>query len=543
MKQLVLAAAAALAVSTVGCGDRTPVPIRPKNYVDESVTEFRAVATLGVTGHPATVGVWVREGEGKLRHPGGFVVRSIDQTSPFAGGLAVGDVIHRVGERDVPNVADPTLGLVELVEEAAAVGPVELGVLRRGRPTSTSAALTLGSLDDGLPGMTTRQSAMADRGLDALARMQGADGAFETAEDDPGARLLVASIAGLAFLSSGADLDDGARAMNVRLCVEAVKRELSAATAAKQVVPLAFATTFLAELVGGAGSMELMSDAASAFGPLVAAQSEDGGFPMVDAAESVGYSDTTFATQWAMLALGAAERAGMSAQGDAVERACASLKAHMNDGQVTFVTSDGFDRRVESGRAAGAATALRALNCQPTDPFFMRLVAYHRPLETDVVDAPRGRLFHLLSAALLARQGGPGSWRSFHHAHKHRFVTWQRADGAFDPPRSRSPYAIEAAADGDALATAILSLILRLPAEETPLLLAKAEHPMQPRRDGDGKVVESSGPAAGPKPPPGGKVMQFNSLEEAREFLESMGVDPDKLEGNVQLGGKKKKDG
>jgi len=529
----------------VGCGDQNPAPIRPKNFIDESVTAFRSVATLGVSGHAVTLDVWVREPERKLRHPGGFVVRTIDEGSPFAGKLAVGDVVYRVGEEDVPNVADPTVGLVELIEGAAhEEGPVELGVLRRGRPTSTSATLDLAPLDDGLPGLTARFAGMADAGLDALAHMQQADGSFKTAEEDAGARLLVAAIAGLAFLSSGEGLGDGTRAMNVRLCMEAARRELADANSAGHPIALAYALTFFAEFIDRSSNLELMKDVSSCVAPLLRCQREDGGFAMRDPAETLGYSDTTLATNVALFALGVAERAGLSTQGDTVERACVFLKEKTNDGHVTFVTATGFDRRTEAGRSAGAATALRALNCEGADPFFTELVAYHRPLANEIVDAPRGRLFHLLSSALLSKQGGEGSWLSFHHAQKHRFVAWQRADGSFDPPRSRTPYEFEGAADGDALATAILTTILLLPAEELPLSLATKLHPMQPRRDGDGKVVEISGPVGGPKPPPDAKTMQFGSLEEAREFLESMGVDPDQLEGNVKLGGKKpKKDG
>lgn len=531
-----------------GCGDRNPTPIRPKNFIDEAVTTRRPITALGVAGHAATKDLWVTEGtSSRPRHPGGFVVRSIAEESPLAGKIAVGDVLYRVGERDVPNVEDPTVGLIRLLEEAAdletgavseendaADGTVELGFLRRGRAAHTTVELSLASLDEGLPGLPPRIRAMADGALDALARLQTADGGFPTAAETADARLLVASTAGLAFLAAGADLEAGARAPNVRLCFEAVRRELDATTQAEPdgagAVGLAMATLFLGELLGHGPKPGLLPVIPQALAQLIARQGEDGGFAMADDAATLGYSDRTFATNLALLAIGVAERAGVQADAEVVERGCGFLKAQTNDGAVVYSTAEGFDRRLEAGRAAGAAIALRALNCSPADPFFSSLVDYHRPLANDIVEAPRGTPWHFFCSAVLANQAGIGSRLTFHHDQKIRLVAWQRADGTFAAPTSGTPYRFEVASDGDALRTALGAIVLLLPDERLPLLLAQTHSPMQPRRDGDGKVVEE---AAGPGPgdaPPGAKVMQFGSLEEAREFLESMGVDPDSIE-------------
>ncbi len=544
---------AALALSIVaGCGDRNPIPIRPKDYVDETVTSFRPITTLGIEGHPATIDLWVEEGAARRpRHPGGFVVRVVAEDGPSAGRLRVGDVIHRVADRDVANVEDPTVDLVAALEEAAAGegrSEVTLGVLRRGRPAEATVELELGSLDEGLPGTPPRLLAMAERALDALAHAQSVDGGFASAEEAPDARLVVAATAGVAFLASGSDLERGARATNVRLCLEAVRRELEAKE--KLRVPgLAWATIFLGELLGRGPDPDLLALAAGTLGRLVAMQRDDGGFPLGDPEESLGYCDRTFATHLALTAVGVAERAGIAPDAEVVPKACAYLKERMNGGEVVFSIADGFDRRTEAGRAGGAAVALRTLNVTRSDPFFTSLVEYHRPLAADVVDAPRGAPWHGLFAAVLAHQGGTGGRLTFHHAQKFRLVAWQRPDGSFAIPRSPRPYTFEREADGAPLATAIGAILLRLGEGDLPLLLARRDHPMQPRRDGDGASIETDGGAPAPEgPPDGAKVMKFGSLDEAREFLESMGIDPDQVQGNVDLGGderrkREKKDG
>lgn len=190
-----------LGAAVTGCDRGDESARRATSFIERDITDFQSLGPLRASGHPARQDVWLEDPDDPYseRHPGGFVLREIDPESPLVEECQVGDVLIRINREWLPNVANPTLPLIELIEHAVATDgtDIEIGFLRRGRPLSATVSLDLLPLDEGLPGMTARCDWMANRAIDWLAVAQTADGSFPTASASRDARLAVTALSTL----------------------------------------------------------------------------------------------------------------------------------------------------------------------------------------------------------------------------------------------------------------------------------------------------------------------------------------------------------
>ncbi len=224
---------------------------------------------------------------------------------------------------------------------------------------------------------------------------------------------------------------------------------------------------------------------------LLSLQLESGGWDPAE--EGMAFSDSTLATNQALLALGMAERAGAPAPCEAIRRGLAFVRSHTNDGHVFYVDTPGFDRRREAGRAAGAAAALRALNCRETESFLSELTVYADRHAGDLPSADAGVPLHVLNAAVLRRQRGPDAWAAFYRDFRYLLVALQDPDGSFAPCPGTAPAGpgLDPFLAGGAARTALWSLVLGLQSERLPVLGARARNPLQSPMDAEGLRVPS----------------------------------------------------
>jgi len=587
------------AVLAACAGSSAPAPV---DYLDESVEHLHSLGWLGGRAHPSAVAVEVPVKRAREPLAcGGMVVAQVFAGAPLASaGVARGDVIVGVGGEWLPNKEDPGLDLVDLVERAvsAEAQALELDVLSAGRLRSARVEIDVAPLEVGLPAAVVRFASAADAGLARLARLQQGDGSFPTAAGTEDAETAVAALAGLAFLAGGSTLEEGEHAARLALCEQRVRAALDDEASELGSFALAFATAFLAELAGtgqhvadvgemqvtaiapgqevhlparglpeGVEVSELLAHALgesvqvhsaqqggeipealrarierrralqSAVERLVALQQDDGGWPL-GAGTEPGYSETTLATNQALLALGVAERAGLALDDEVIERACARLKALTGDGRVIAPRVAGFDRRREAGRSAGAAAALNALGCLESDEFLAALVRYDAEHGRDVGAGGGAAWLGLLNTALLRRQRGGPAWQTFFDDFRHLFVALQDPDGTFAalPLGPERTAAFEREWEGEAFRCALASLALSLQSDRLPLLLCRRTSPLASPRTGDGERTERPDHTGGGGELPAefgeGMMIQVGSPEELQEMLEKLGADG---EGGVQV--------
>ncbi len=528
------AIASLLLVALGGCAERSVR--RTTNFIVPTITTLDELGPLCGQSQPSLVDVAIDDPDDPEydHHPGGVVLRHVDPDGPLAtAGLKVGDVLVRVGDTFLPNTEHPHLRLIEAIENEVSAGRAEfeVGYVRRGYPRATTIAVGLTSLDAGMPLDVHRFHDAANRGLGALAHAQRPDGSFATAADAPDARRCLVALAGLAFVAGGSGLEDGPHRSSVRRCLDFVRRRSSEPSGA---LAGAFVVQFLTELIGPEPNVDVLAALEQQVGELIQQQrAGDGGFSLGADDRALDWSVRSLATHAALTALGAAERVGVGIQNDVVERACAHVTSFTNGGFVAPTRDPSFDRRLEAGRSAWAAAGLLALGCSRFDPLLKEFLRYHDEYADEIDDAPTAGPLLLLGSGRLAWMRGRHEWERFVRDHRYRLVAAQRCDGSFTPlVRSTEPLDLERAIDGDAYHTAVATLLLLLPEGRLAATCAKRSHPIQKPRHGDGTIRADDGAAAtdGPAPgdaPEGAPSMTFTSLEEAREFLKSMGLDPE----------------
>lgn len=510
-------AVAAVLACGAGCGGSTADAGPPTVNADATIVAFHNLGPLGGAAHPTARDIAVTI-DGEECHPGGLVVRRVEDGGPLASaGLLPGDVIVRVGAELLPNKPDPTPDFWTAVEASISAGaPIELTWLRDGTVATAALRIDLPPLERGLPDAVERFDLGARRALAFLAGRQNADGSVGAPP-----RLAVTALAGCAFLASGSRLRDGDFADQLRGCYDYVTAAFAGESSATA-MDLALATMFLAELTATGASPKLTGALERSTGLLLAQQVEDGGWPATGDRDAV--------TNQALLALGMASRAGRRVPDEAITRGCRYLQQMANDGHIGRTTRPDFDRRSEAGRCAGAAAALQALNVGRDDPYLARLRDYHVQRGTELAAAPALATLHTLNAAVACRQRGGGDWLRYYADFRHLLSGVQRRDGACQWLPRATPAASFEDQDWD---TACLALILGLQREHLPVLLARHAPADLPMRDAAGAVQAADARPAGGEPPPdahgGMRMIQLNPGEDLDKQLDGLGLPDDVL--------------
>jgi len=240
---------------------------------------------------------------------------------------------------------------------------------------------------------------------------------------------------------------------------------------------------------------------------LIERQAEGGGWSQ--ARDGEPDAETTSLALWA---LGAVLRAGGSVSAEPIEKGLGYLRETLHEGRLSIEVAKGADRRIEAGRAALGAMALRALGCPDSDEMLLALLKFSDGYGAEVLDAERQQTAYLIATGVGRRGRGLATWDAFYNDFRFRLVAAQTPSGAFVPLEA------EGGTFGDtASATAAGALLLALQSERVPLLLAKAENPLAPRWDSAGKLVSGKTAAAAPagaaQPP-----------AEVMELLKGLGV-------------------
>ncbi|MBU0756076.1 MAG: hypothetical protein KJ645_13115, partial [Planctomycetes bacterium] len=408
------------------------------DYVDRSITEFTNLGFLGARGHGVTKTIKLEDPDrpGKTIHPGGIVLREIDEGSPLALlGIEAGDVLIRIKEDFLPNKEDSCLDLLKGIESGLSAGrfSLPLGYLHRGAYQKKVLKVNPEEVPplnpDALQKKPRFRLAVLNA-LDYLAAHQDEAGCFPTARDTADARIAVVSAAGLAF-SGATDLPEGERFNGpLEKCRTYVEKAIEGERISHW--GAAWATLFLAEQVNRTQNFALMMALGKAIPIITQGQQEDGGWLAAGADETVGPNEETLATGLCLQAMGAAERAGVMIENELFERTCAYLNSKTNGGDVGFLPDPLYDRRSEAGRLAGIMAGFRAISCEFSRPYMQKLFKFYGEHQEEMARAPVREAIPLWSAALVCRQKGLPEWTRFIQDHQILLLSLQKLDGSFE---------------------------------------------------------------------------------------------------------------
>jgi hypothetical protein len=223
-----------------GCAE----PVVRVNYLEEGAA-LQTLGWLGGKSHPLTKVLEITH-EQEVQAPGGLVLTEVVASGVLAqAGAQRGDVVVRVGEEWVPLREDPTLDVLEQVEQLVSAGSKEVafGCWRDGTLVELTLPLDQPALEVGLPLEVQRFQQGAQQAIAKLQGQQRKDGGWDAGS--PATELAIDSLAGLAMQTQGPQ--NSAASAKAKDRVKALAGD---ETGVQDPVSLSLATMFLAEHSG-----------------------------------------------------------------------------------------------------------------------------------------------------------------------------------------------------------------------------------------------------------------------------------------------------
>jgi hypothetical protein len=438
--------------------------------------DFFNLGPTGAQGTPLDKSAAEAAGLGKAS---GIRIESTLEKTPASGLLLPGDVLFMAAGRPFPPKEDPILFLSQAVEAAEAAKPpvLKLKVLRGGRPADVELTLpALGRHSPTCPKNCPKCAAVLGAALDALARSQGADGGFPAATGGVNGQIAVTSLAGLAFLASGALPDAGPRGKVLKGAVAFVMRNagqegmLAKMSSGKgnwsQVNwNLGYAGIFLAEAQKAAGDPAILAKIQGIATQIAANQEATGGWAHGPGGpNALGYLELEIVSNYCLSALGLAKQLGVEADPGAIDRAVKYVVATgAGDGGVGYSTRKGQQGWGDPGRTAGAILAFQALGLS-SHPFYPKMQGFFRREMKGLIGGHVSPCMHMLAGSLASRVSGAGDWKAYWDFYRDEAMASRTADGTFSARPTRESQTLHHNTDrgmGPAWITAHFALILQ----------------------------------------------------------------------------------
>jgi hypothetical protein len=311
-------------------------------------------------------------------------------------------------------------------------------------------------------------STTVDRGLAALAKLQGADGSYH----DQGIPQAATALAGMAFLAGGHTPNRGTYHAASARCLTSLLARQDPATGylgggdAGRMYAHGFATLYLAEVYGMTSDGAVRRALEAAVDCIHRSQNREGGWRYNPVPEDADISVTICQ----VMALRAAHNAGIggAASQDAIGRAVAYVRRCANgDGSFSYVAGGGMSGEGPEGVPRAAAGTMCLIGAGITDPAdatlgpALRFLAVNAPLH--LRQQPGQHYFwygQYYTAQAIFHHPDPAAWDTYWADASRIIAGHQGAQGLWTA--SESP-------GGQAYATAMALIILQIPNHYLPI--------------------------------------------------------------------------
>jgi hypothetical protein len=378
--------------------------------------------------------------------PKELVLAAVAPDGPAAlAGLAPGDVIVGVGGKKFAE--DESLeALSKALVKARAKRVIELMVERDGASSRVEVTLSEVGIVAKAPADPAARAASAAAARAFLAERQGDDGSFAAGLAGDIGRVVNTSLAGLAFLAGGSDLEQGDRKEELTRALEFVLGDLEQ----RQGVPLnqpkigepnwdqsnwalVFAALFLGELHARTPNDRVKDALTYIAADIARRQESSGGFAHGPGGpNALDYVELNIVGAMALMALGACERNGVAVDDDAVEKLIEYLEASSGGGGVGYSTSPGQQGMGNIGRTVPTWLGLQLLE-ENKSGFAKATKSYAKANATAFRDGHASLMQHFFFGALGARAQSPKDGQAWFTELEREVTLAQAHDGSFQP--------------------------------------------------------------------------------------------------------------
>jgi hypothetical protein len=364
-------------------------------------------------------------------------------------GLVPGDVVVGVGRS--PFQEDSYAELAEALvkaEAGKAKGVVTLLVERAPEGKREKVDVTLQATDKAAASPTKGpgRRRVLDLALAWLARRQGEDGGYPATLSGQTGAVVMASLAGLAWLGAGSDLEHGPYRENVEKALDFVVRQtedldaggfagrMGGASMNQTNWGYAHAAIFLGELQSRGRDPRIAVALRRSAEALAKTQEPSGGWAHGPGGPNpLGYTELNIVTGLALCALGLARQGGFEPPAETVERAEAYLQASSSgDGGVGYSDQPGQKGMGNIGRTAAAWLGYETLGLQKS-AFCGKMKKYVERNVEQVFGGHASWMQHVLLAGVAASALGRSASDRFWKALETELVLARAPDGSFQP--------------------------------------------------------------------------------------------------------------
>ncbi|MBI3097115.1 MAG: hypothetical protein HYY93_02545 [Planctomycetes bacterium] len=330
-------------------------------------------------------------------------------------GLKEGDIIVGTPTALIPKKRVPIYALMEMLEAASTVekSNFSLAVIRDGKRMAVKVALPfLGKHSATCPLKCARCEKLGAESLQSLAKMQGSDGAFEAGLGGMNAKVVVTTLAGLAFLASGSTPTEGPYAANIGRCTEFLVSQagkedslfptkIQGANWSQLNWQLGYAPLYLCEVYRLTKDEKVRTKLTELADAIARHQETCGGWAHGPGGpNALDYLELAIVNNWCLASLGAMQQMGIAVSPDAIRRGVAyQVETSSSDGGIGYSVHEGQKGVGDPGRTAGCVFAFCMLKMQG-HKFFKRMGDYYLQNIEGIPNGHVSPVMHFTASAL-----------------------------------------------------------------------------------------------------------------------------------------------
>jgi hypothetical protein len=421
--------------------------------------DFWNLGPLGAKAHTGAVSTVAADATGRTSvsgdvpfqdgGPAELVLAVVDPEGPAGrAGLTVGDVITGIGGKRFKE--DESLeALADALVKARAKGELELSVEKGGEKSRVTITLPVGpevGIVDKDPLSDEARRAAQAFALRFLAAEQSDDGGLPAGLSGGTGRVVNASLAGLAWISGGSTLEAGDFAENLveavgfvcaqmeeKMGQELPRTDPGQANWDQSNWSLVYAGLFLGEVHALAPSDRVKDVLAFIASDLVLRQEKSGGYAHGPGGpNALDYVELNIVGALALMAFGAAERAGVEIDEDAVDRLVEYLDDSSSGGGVGYSTGAGQQGMGNIARSAATWRGM-VLVGRGKDGFAKQTKSYAKKEATNFLGGHASLMQHIFFGGIAAAALGGSDLKKWYGAMEREFVLAQAHDGSYQP--------------------------------------------------------------------------------------------------------------
>jgi hypothetical protein len=410
--------------------------------------------------------------------PNRLLVEALLPDGPAAtAGLRVGDVIVGIPKAFKEGSLFPLADALVRAESGKSKGVLKLRVEREGEKGTLQIAVAIppGGKPAGKPTEGEARQRTLDAALTWLAARQERGGGFRETLSGPNGAVVQTSLAGLAWLAGGSDLEQGPHKDNVARAVEFVTATVGVRgglAGRGEGGPswdqtnwgYAHAAIFLGELHARTPTDEVR-DALVEYGRILAERQEaSGGWAHGPGGpNALGYVELNIVSGLALCGIGLAKQAGYDVPSETLTKARDYLvESGGGDGGVAYSTKPGQRGQGNIGRTAGAWLGFVDLGLARAK-WTKKMAGYVRSHAGDVFGGHASLMQHFLLAGVAAHAQGGDARKRYWETCSRELTIARAPDGSFQPRPWRESLSIGSNSDvsfGEVWTTAAWAIVL-----------------------------------------------------------------------------------